>query len=202
MRCLWQQLRDDDAGFVLSAELVMVGSVLVIGLVVGLASVQEAVIGEYQDVAGALRGLDQSYAYHGMHGCGCSPCSYSSWTAGSSYGVSESGLPICFDYVAPPAGEFLIAPPVLPTAPLPECNPCGFGFDIPPAGPCVESRPCATRPGCPVVQRPCQSECRIAVIEEPPVRPCECPDRSQETILTTCASDSYISPSPPGPFVW
>ena len=202
MRCLWQQLRDDDAGFVLSAELVMVGSVLVIGLVVGLASVQEAVIGEYQDVAGALRGLDQSYAFHGMHGCGCSPCSYSSWTAGSSYGVCESELPICFDDVTPPAGECLVAPPALTHVPLPACNPCGIACEMSPAGPCVEGRPCETRPACPVVQRPCPSEGRIAVIEAPPVRPCDCPDRNANKNVTTYTTDSYTATAPPGPFVW
>jgi hypothetical protein len=59
--CLWQ----DENGVILSAELVVVGSVLVIGLITGVTTLQEAVNGEMEDLAGAIGSLDQSYRFSG-----------------------------------------------------------------------------------------------------------------------------------------
>ena len=53
-------LWNDEAGFIVSAELVLLGTLLVVGLLAGMTCMQEAVIGEYQDVAGAISSLDQS----------------------------------------------------------------------------------------------------------------------------------------------
>lgn len=51
----------DEAGFIVSAELVLVATIVVIGLVVGLAEVQSAVIAELNDVGDAIGALNQSY---------------------------------------------------------------------------------------------------------------------------------------------
>lgn len=57
---------DDDVGFVISAELVLVASILVIGIIVGLSEIQHAVVSEMNDVADAVGSLNQSYWYSGF----------------------------------------------------------------------------------------------------------------------------------------
>ncbi|MCA8992034.1 MAG: hypothetical protein KDA88_08645 [Planctomycetaceae bacterium] len=60
------QLLNDEAGFVVSAELVLVATILVIGLIVGLSEVQHAVNSELNDVGEAIGQLNQSYSYSGF----------------------------------------------------------------------------------------------------------------------------------------
>lgn len=59
---------NDEAGFVISAELVLVATILVIGMVVGLSAVRDSVVSELADVAQAIANIDQSYSYHGIKG--------------------------------------------------------------------------------------------------------------------------------------
>ena len=47
---LWQ----DEHGVILSTEIVIVGTVLVVGLITGMVSLQEAVNTEMSDLAGAI----------------------------------------------------------------------------------------------------------------------------------------------------
>lgn len=65
MRIL-NQLVSDEAGFIVSAELVLIGTLLVIGLIVGLSEVQHAVVSELGDVGEAVGCLNQSYQYSGF----------------------------------------------------------------------------------------------------------------------------------------
>ncbi len=60
------QFLQDEAGFIISAELVLVATLLVIGLIVGLSEVQHAVVQELNDVADAIGSLNQGYAYSGF----------------------------------------------------------------------------------------------------------------------------------------
>ena len=57
---------NDEAGFIVSAELVLIATILVIGLIVGLSEIQHAVVNELNDVADAIGELNQSYAYTGF----------------------------------------------------------------------------------------------------------------------------------------
>lgn len=75
---LWKRLWNDEAGVVLSAEAVLLGTVGVLGAVAGLSTISHAVDGELRDVGFAIRSLDQSYCYHGHSSC-------VAWTAGSYY---------------------------------------------------------------------------------------------------------------------
>lgn len=59
----------DDHGFIISAELVIIATILVIGLVVGLSEVQSAVVHELNDVGCAIGRLNQSYYLRGFTGC-------------------------------------------------------------------------------------------------------------------------------------
>ncbi len=67
MRML-QQVWQDEAGFVVSTELVLVATILVIGMVVGLATVRNAVVQELGDVALAIANTNQSFQYSGVTG--------------------------------------------------------------------------------------------------------------------------------------
>ena len=74
LRELWH----DEAGVILSAEAVVLGTVGVVGLTAGLGVVSESVNGELKDLAFAIRSLDQSYEIPAQRCCGA-------YTAGSSY---------------------------------------------------------------------------------------------------------------------
>jgi Flp pilus assembly pilin Flp len=57
MKNLW----NDEAGVILSAEIVLIGTILVLGMIVGLVELQCAVVGELSDLGDAFGNLDQSY---------------------------------------------------------------------------------------------------------------------------------------------
>ncbi len=81
---LLKVLRQDEHGVILSTEIVIIGSLLVIGLITGLTCLQKSVNGELHDLAGAIGALDQTYSFsaHRKSGVAGSCCAY---TAGSSY---------------------------------------------------------------------------------------------------------------------
>ena len=64
---LANRLWHDQAGFVITTELVLLSSVVVIGLVTGLTCLRNAVTEELSDVACTISSLDQSYSYTGFH---------------------------------------------------------------------------------------------------------------------------------------
>ena len=59
MRQLWK----DELGFIVSAELVVVSCILVLGLMVGLVSVRDQVVQELGDVGAAIAVLQQGYEW-------------------------------------------------------------------------------------------------------------------------------------------
>ena len=59
-------LLNDEAGFIVSAELVLVATILVLGLIVGLSQIQYAVVEELNDIAHALGSVNQSFYYTGF----------------------------------------------------------------------------------------------------------------------------------------
>ncbi len=71
---LWQ----DEFGLILSAEAVTVGTLGVLGAVVGLNMASTAVDDELKDFAYAIRSLDQSFGFAGRQSC-------KAWSAGSSF---------------------------------------------------------------------------------------------------------------------
>ena len=62
LKALW----NDEAGVILSAELVLIGTILVLGMIVGLVELQCAVVGELSDLGDAVGDFDQSYATSGI----------------------------------------------------------------------------------------------------------------------------------------
>ena len=72
------KLWNDEAGFVVSSELVLIGTILVIGVTVGLTSLRDQVVQELGDLALAIASVNQSYSYSAVTG-------HSSSTAGSIF---------------------------------------------------------------------------------------------------------------------
>ena len=82
------QLWNDEAGFIVSAELILVATMLVIGLIVGMSEVQHAVVSELGDVGEAIGSLNQSYLFTGFRARktdGDDAGSFKAITVGSSF---------------------------------------------------------------------------------------------------------------------
>ncbi len=54
-------LKNDEAGFIVSAELVLVSTIAILGLVVGLSEVSLNINNELEDVGSAFSSVQQSY---------------------------------------------------------------------------------------------------------------------------------------------
>ena len=63
---MFRLLLKDETGAIISAEIVVAGTILVIGVITGLSSFRDAAITELADVGGAIAWLDQSYVLHGV----------------------------------------------------------------------------------------------------------------------------------------
>lgn len=82
MNCL-NALWNDEAGFIVSAELVLVATVAVLGLVVGLSEMAVSVNTELNDLSNAIGALNQSYSYCGFASYDCGK--FKSHAGGSAY---------------------------------------------------------------------------------------------------------------------
>lgn len=69
MRNLITQIINDEAGFIVSAELVLVATIAVLAMVVGLAEVASGVNQELEDVGSAFGSLNQSFSVQGFQSC-------------------------------------------------------------------------------------------------------------------------------------
>jgi len=78
MRNFMLKLWNEDRGALIATEWVFVSTIMVIGVVAGLKSVQQAVVTEMEDMANAIGSLSQSYSFSGTSGCAAS-------TTGSRY---------------------------------------------------------------------------------------------------------------------
>lgn len=74
LRALWQ----DEHGVILSAEMVLIGTLGVVGATVGLSAIAQSVGDEMTDLARSFRSLDQSFHVEGVR-------VGKAWTAGSSF---------------------------------------------------------------------------------------------------------------------
>lgn len=58
---MFQTLLQDESGFVISTELMLVATLLVIGMIVGMVTLRDNVVTELADVADAISAMDQSH---------------------------------------------------------------------------------------------------------------------------------------------
>lgn len=85
MNCL-RKIWNDDAGVIISAELVLILTIVVIGVIVGLVQIRDAVVIELHDLSRAFSSLNQSYGFSGMRGClKWNGWGFTSWTAGTTF---------------------------------------------------------------------------------------------------------------------
>jgi len=72
------RLWNEENGAIISAEIVLVATILVIGVIVGLKSLRDAVVTELADVGQAIANLSQSYSVSGVAG-------HHAFTVGSAF---------------------------------------------------------------------------------------------------------------------
>lgn len=65
---LFAQLLNDENGFIVSAELVLIATIAVMGLIVGLSEVAFNINQELEDVGSAFGSINQTYRYNGTTG--------------------------------------------------------------------------------------------------------------------------------------
>lgn len=65
MKNLW----NNESGAILSAELVLIGTLVVLGVITGLSCLQTAVVDELSSVGAAIRGMNQTYYTPTFRGC-------------------------------------------------------------------------------------------------------------------------------------
>jgi hypothetical protein len=93
------KLWNDDAGALIATELLFVATVLVIGIIVGLVGLRNAVISELTELGNAIQALSQGYSIGGVSGC----CS----STDGSQAIDTPGLlatPTC----TPPSNQSVI----------------------------------------------------------------------------------------------
>ncbi|QDT12340.1 hypothetical protein [Planctomycetes bacterium K23_9] len=89
---LWQ----DEAGFVVSMELILIVTILVIGMIAGLTALRDAVVGELTDVARSVQQMNQSYSVNGVENGSAS-------TSGSGFqDHNDGGSSTCIVVFGPP----------------------------------------------------------------------------------------------------
>jgi Flp pilus assembly pilin Flp len=153
MSAIWRSLLRDERGFVITAELVLISSVLVLGLVAALSAVKAAVAGELGDVAKSIGSLNQSYYTKGFHGCRTANGTYRSRTYGSAFlDEEDSSDEQKADFATVTTENCTVPAPVGGVA-----NSCTAPHCVVPA-PVVArcETPCLTAPAC---GTPCQSSC-------------------------------------------
>lgn len=64
----FKSIWNDEVGFIVSIELILIATIMIIGLITGMTAVRDAVTSELSDVAGAIQDLNQSYTFNGVVG--------------------------------------------------------------------------------------------------------------------------------------
>ena len=65
LKTLWS----DERGFLVSTELILIATILVIGLIAGMACLQQAIVQEFNDLSWAVSSLNQTYRTNSYFGC-------------------------------------------------------------------------------------------------------------------------------------
>ena len=89
-----KKLWNDESGVIISAELILVLTILFCGLVVGLTTLRDAVVTELADVGASIASLNQSYSFGGVQG-------HHGTCTGSLF---NDGLDTCDDVCSQPGG--------------------------------------------------------------------------------------------------
>ncbi|VAX41017.1 hypothetical protein MNBD_PLANCTO02-2613 [hydrothermal vent metagenome] len=79
MTKLMTSLYNDENGFIISAELVLIATIAVLSMIVGLSEVSLGINNELEDVASSFGRINQSFYYNGLSGHGA-------WISSSFFG--------------------------------------------------------------------------------------------------------------------
>ena len=96
-----KRLWGEEAGFIVSTDLILISALLVIGLLVGLVSLRDQIVQELGDVAVAVGNLNQSYSFAG----------HSVTFAGMTFTVAGSSFADASDFGENGMGEANTDPP-------------------------------------------------------------------------------------------
>ncbi len=80
LKALW----NDESGVILSAEIVLIGTILVLGMIVGMVELQCAVVAELSDLSSAFGNFNQSFQTSGFG----SIKGYGGWFKARTYGAA------------------------------------------------------------------------------------------------------------------
>jgi Flp pilus assembly pilin Flp len=70
MRALMMRFWSDDFGALESIEFLLIATILILGLIVGLATLRNAIVTEFEELANAILALSQGYSVSGLSGAG------------------------------------------------------------------------------------------------------------------------------------
>lgn len=135
MKNLW----NDSSGMVITAEIVIVATVLVLGVIVGLSNLQTGVLHELSDLGNAFDNLSQSYSYQGFRSA--TPYKIKSWVRGSRFVDCSEGVAGSLQYDCN-ATAAVVPQPAPVTAPAPAPAPA-------PANPCIVPNTAPATDNCP-----------------------------------------------------
>lgn len=68
MSVLLNRFWNEEDGAIISSELILVMTVLILGMIVGLSALRDSIVGELADVAAAFGSINQSYQFFGLSG--------------------------------------------------------------------------------------------------------------------------------------
>ena len=97
MKNMFRNLWNDDAGFIVSGEIVFLFTITVIGLIVGWVHVRNAVTAELTDIGNSISALNQSYSFDGI----ATTCANTNQVTGS--GLIDNAGPSALNVTTPAA---------------------------------------------------------------------------------------------------
>lgn len=101
---MFRKLMNDEAGFLVSAELVLVFTLCFCGVAVGMAVVRDALVQELGDVAESIGALNQSYSYRSVDAVDAVSCGSHADCSGSGFEDQKDDCdcdPINFIHITP-----------------------------------------------------------------------------------------------------
>jgi len=94
MRKLLGQIWKDDAGVIISIELLFLFVILILGLIAGWTNLRNAIDAELTETANAITALNQSYSFLGMQGCANNTSAGSQLIDVTALGASLTSVPV------------------------------------------------------------------------------------------------------------
>ena len=94
---------NDDAGYIISTEMLLIFVILVLGLIVGWANLRMAIVNEFTESANAILAINQSFTISALSGCsGTSGGSNSTDTPGSTTVIASAATVVIVDSILCP----------------------------------------------------------------------------------------------------